>query len=67
MRELIHTLHCGFMCLQGTQSKRIRSSCCGVQQGDPLGPLAFALVLHPIIEKYQGVGPQPPNERMVPG
>ena len=25
MRELIHTLHCGFMCLQGTQSKQIRS------------------------------------------
>ena len=28
-------------------------SCCGVQQGDPLGPLAFALVLHPIIEKIK--------------
>ena len=26
-------------------------SCCGVQQGDPLGPLAFALALHPIIER----------------
>ena len=26
-------------------------SCCGVQQGDPLGPLGFALALHPIIEK----------------
>ena len=25
-------------------------SCCGVQQGDPLGPLGFALTLHPIIE-----------------
>ena len=25
-------------------------SCCGVQQGDPLGPLGFALALHPIIE-----------------
>ena len=28
-------------------------SCCGVQQGDPLGPLAFALALHPIIEHIQ--------------
>ena len=28
-------------------------SCCGVQQGDPLGPLGFALALHPIIEKVQ--------------
>lgn len=25
-------------------------SCCGVQQGDPLGPLGFALTLHPLIE-----------------
>ena len=28
-------------------------SCCGVQQGDPLGPLGFALALHPILEKIQ--------------
>ena len=27
------------------------SSCCGVQQGDPLGPLCFALALHPIVER----------------
>ena len=26
-------------------------SCCGVQQGDPLGPLGFALTLHPISER----------------
>ena len=25
-------------------------SCCGVQQGDPLGSLGFALTLHPIAE-----------------
>ena len=25
-------------------------SCCGVQQGDPLSPLGFALSLHPIVE-----------------
>ena len=28
-------------------------SCCGVQQGDPLGPLCFALSLHPIIERIK--------------
>ena len=27
--------------------------CCGVQQGDPLGPLGFALALQPIIEKIK--------------
>ena len=26
---------------------------CGVQQGDPLGPLGFALVLQPIIERIK--------------
>ena len=26
-------------------------SCCGVQQGDPLGPLCFALTLQPVIER----------------
>ena len=28
-------------------------SSCGVQQGDPLGPLGFALALHPIVEKIK--------------
>ena len=28
-------------------------SCCGVQQGDPLGPLGFALTLQPLIEKLK--------------
>ena len=27
------------------------NSCSGVQQGDPLGPLCFALALHPIVER----------------
>ena len=26
---------------------------CGVQQGDPLGPLCFALTLHPIVERIK--------------
>ena len=26
-------------------------SCCGVQQGDPLGPLGFSLTLQPLVEK----------------
>ena len=28
-------------------------SCCGVQQGGPLGPLGFALAVHPIIQKVR--------------
>ena len=28
-------------------------SCCGVQQGDPFGPLGFALALHPVIERIK--------------
>ena len=28
-------------------------SCCGVQQGDPLGPLGFSLALHPLVEKIR--------------
>ena len=28
-------------------------SCCGVQQGDLLGPLGFVLTLHPIIERIK--------------
>ena len=28
-------------------------SCCGVQQGDLLGPLGFALTLHPIVERIR--------------
>ena len=32
-------------------------SCCGVQQGDPLGPLGFALTLHPLVERIKAEVP----------
>lgn len=32
-------------------------SCKGVQQGDPLGPLSFALALHPIVERIKSEVP----------
>ena len=32
------------------------NSCSGVQQGDPLGPLGFALTLHPIVERISSEG-----------
>ena len=32
-------------------------SCCGVQQGDPFGPLGFCLTLHPIVECIQAEVP----------
>ena len=35
-------------------------SCCGVQQGDPLGPLGFSLTLHPIIERIKAEVPSLP-------
>ena len=33
-------------------------SCCGVQQGDPLGPLCFALTLHPVVEQIKREVPE---------
>ena len=32
-------------------------SCCGVQQGDPLGPFSFSLLLHPIVERLKSEVP----------
>ena len=37
-------------------NRQIRSSC-GVQQGDPLGPLLFAITLHPLVLKIQSECP----------
>ena len=37
--------------------KDVIHSCCGVQQGDPLGPLGFSLTLHPIVEHIKAEVP----------
>ena len=37
--------------------KDIIHSCCGVQQGDPLGPLEFTLTLHSIIKRIKAEVP----------
>ena len=37
--------------------KDIICSCCGVQQGDPLGPLGFAFTLHPVIKHIKAEVP----------
>ena len=41
---------CQPLLLLGNDSIR---SCCGVQQGDPLGPLGFALTLHPLVKTLE--------------
>ena len=37
--------------------KDVIHSCCGVQQGDPLGPLGFSLTLHLIVERIKAEVP----------
>ena len=56
IRDRIPSMSPWMECCYSTQpilhlSKHSLFSCCGVQQGDPLGPQAFALTLHPIIER----------------
>ena len=56
--SLSHWIECSY----GSQpflllDDKIIKSCCGVQQGDPLGPLGFSLVLQPIIQKIRNQVP----------
>ena len=58
VRALIPSMAAWLECCYGSQpllhmGEHTILSCCGVQQGDPLGPLGFALALHPIIEKIK--------------
>ena len=58
VRARIPSMAAWLECCYGSQpllhlGERTILSCCGVQQGDPLGPLGFALALHPIIEKIK--------------
>ena len=45
--------------------KDVIHSCCGVQQGDPLGPLGFTLTLHPIIKRITAEVPSMPGTLMM--
>ena len=58
MRARIPSMAAWLECCYGAQSPlhlgdHTLLSCCGVQQGDPLGPLGFALALHHIVEKIK--------------
>ena len=58
VRARIPSMAAWMECCYGAQpflhlGDRTILSCCGVQQGDPLGPLGFSQTLHPIIEKIQ--------------
>ena len=58
VRSRIPTIASWMECSYGSQPNLLLDdqtipSCCGVQQGDPLGPLGFALVLHTIIENIR--------------
>ena len=62
IRDRIPSMAAWLECCYGSQpllhlGDRTIRSCSGVQQGDPLGPLGFALTLHPFIEKIREVVP----------
>ena len=58
MRSRLPSITSWMECSYGSQPSLLLDnlpilSCCGVQQGDPLGPLGFALVLHSVIENIK--------------
>ena len=58
VRHRIPSIAAWMECCYGAQpifhlADRTILSCCGVQQGDPIGPLGFALALQPIVERIQ--------------
>ena len=58
IRARVPSLCAWFKCCYGIQpilhlGDEVIRSCSGVQQGDPLGPLGFALTLHPVVERIK--------------
>ena len=58
IRAHVPSLSAWFECCYGIQpilhlGDEVIRSCSGVQQGDPLGPLGFALTLHPVVERIK--------------
>ena len=58
IRSRIPSMAAWMECCYGSQpflhlDRHTILSCCGVQQGDPLGPLGFSLALHPVIERIK--------------
>ena len=58
VRACIPSMTAWLECCYGAQpllhfGDHIILSCSGVQQGDPLGPLSFALSLHPIVKRIK--------------
>ena len=58
IRSQILSMAAWMECLYGSQTflhlgRHTILSCFGVQQGDPLGPLGFALALYPVIERIK--------------
>ncbi|XP_019859057.1 PREDICTED: uncharacterized protein LOC109587260, partial [Amphimedon queenslandica] len=63
IRSRIPSLSRWLECCYGDQPRLLFGdytilSCCGVQQGDPLGPLAFSILLLPLIERIKAEVPE---------